>query len=115
MIFSHGEAVIRLRAKTKTDPYSQAESPDWSQDPDEVPIDGAFVAASSSVQSRQADRVQVITDKSLYCDPGADVVELDRIKAGGVTYSVTAVPSADVNPFTGWQPVQEIPLQEVRG
>jgi hypothetical protein len=114
-MFPHGAFVTRLRAKTTTDPYSQVARPDWSQDPDELPIDGAYVAASSSVQSRQADRVQIITDKSLYCEPGADVRSLDRIRAAGVTYSVTSVPAADVNPFTGWQPVQEIPLEEVRG
>jgi hypothetical protein len=113
--FADGQSVVRLRARTGTNSYSQTSRLDWTQEPDTLVIEGAFVASSSSVQSRQADRVQIITDKSLYCEPGADVVALDRIKAGGVTYSVPAVPSADVNPFTGWQPVQEIPLEEARG
>jgi len=107
--------VVRLRPRLTADPYAGTTAPDWTQPSDDVALARAFVASASSVQNRDANRTQLLTAKSLYCDPADDVQPLDRIRADGVTYTVTAVPAADTNPFTGWQPVQEIPLEEVRG
>jgi len=115
MDFAAGVAVIRQRARMKIDPYSKRPMPtDWN-DPDTATINGAFVASASSVGITTELRQQVQTTKSLYCDPAADVRIGDRIVSGTHTYTVTAVPEADTNPFTGWQPVQEIPLEEVLG
>jgi len=110
-----GRTVTRLRPATTTDPYSGKQSaPDWSR-VTRLIIENAYVASSSAVQARDANRTQMLTAKSLYCAPGQDVRPLDRVEADGITYTVVAVPSADINPFTGWQPVQEIPLEEGRG
>jgi len=115
-MFAHGQAVMRRRARQKPSTYSpQTLVPDWSQPPVDVPIEGGWVASSSSASASDATRTQIITQKSLYCDPGIDVQPGDRIVSAGVTYEVETVPQADRNPFTGWQPVQEIPLKEVRG
>lgn len=87
---------------------------DWA-DADTVPIAGAWVASASSTSSPDASRSQTVTTKSLYCPPAADVQVGDRIRSGSHTYEVDAVPDADTNPFTGWQPIQEVPLKEVLG
>lgn len=115
MDFAAGTEVTRLRAAASIDPYSKRPVPgDWAA-PDTLVIAGAFVASSSSIASPGELRQQVQTTKSLYCTPGADVKVGDRIVSGAHTYTVTAVPEADTNPFTGWQPVQEVPLEEVLG
>jgi hypothetical protein len=115
-MFDFGETVVRRRPIRTPDPYDpDATVPgDWD-DAEELELPGAFIASSSSAAVQSATRTQVLTEKSLYCDPALDVRALDRVIAGGHTYTVDALPQADVNPFTGWQPVQEIPLTEVLG
>lgn len=114
--FPHGETATRMRRKELTDPYSHTVTlGDWS-DPDELTLDGAFVASSSTSSRSDEARTQLLEAKSLYLeDPDADVHEQDRIRAGGVTYKIDGIPSADTNPWTGWQPVREIPLTRVVG
>lgn len=115
MEFAAGATVVRLRAASSVDPYSKRPTAaDWSA-PDSLTITGAFVASASSSPVGGELRQEVLTTKSLFCDPSADVRVGDRIVSGAHTYTVTALPEADVNPFTGWQPVQEIPLEEVLG
>jgi hypothetical protein len=115
-MFTHGTSVTRLRAGLKLDSYSGKETrSDWVHPEAPLLIDGAFVASSSSIGTPGELRQQVQTAKSLYCDPSADVQVGDRIVSGLHTYTVTALPEADVNPFTGWQAVQEIPLEAVIG
>lgn len=112
--FPAGESVIRLRRKEIADPYSgQSTLGDWN-DPSEVTLDGAFVASSSTSTRSDAARTELLEEKSLYLDdPDADVQAQDRIRAGGVTYQIDGMPSADTNPWTGWQPIREIPLKRV--
>jgi len=113
--FAYGQDVVRQRRRLVADPYSKKARPgDWT-DPESLLIDDASVASSSSRSTRNETRNQIITAKSLYCDPEADVRVGDRILVGSTVYEVEAKPEADVNPFTGWQPVQEIPLKEVSG
>lgn len=115
MEFAAGVTVVRLRATPVLDPYSQRlVGADWTT-PDTLTIAGAFVGSSSSSPVDGELRREVVTTKSLYCDPSVDVRVGDRIVSGQHTYTVTSVPEADVNPFTGWQPVQEIPVEEVTG
>jgi hypothetical protein len=116
MGYAHGETVTRLRKQLVTDPYTNKPTAgDWSN-PDELPLEGAFVASSSSTSLRNATRTQILTSKSLYLRKAdADVREGDRIRAGSHTYSVVAVPAADKNPFTGRRPAVEIPLEEAQG
>lgn len=115
MDMPYGASVVRLRRSLVEDPYSgEPTMGDWSS-PNELPIEGAFVASSSGVASTSEDRSYIVTFKSLYCDPSADVLAGDRIRSGSTVYSVPTKPEADTNPFTGWQPIQEIPLKEVTG
>ncbi|MBF4628896.1 hypothetical protein [Curtobacterium flaccumfaciens] len=115
MDFAAGVSVTRQRARMAVDPYSQRPVPaDWTN-PDLLVIESAFVASASSSPTGGELRQQIVTTKSLYCTPGADVRVGDRIVSGQHSYTVTALPEADTNPFTGWQPVQEIPLDEVLG
>lgn len=115
MDFAHGQSVTLLRARLVADPHG-GDYPvkDWN-DPVSSTIENAFVAASSSVRSTTATRAQVLTDKSLYCQPGSDVLAGDRIVSGGLTYTIDGQPSADTNPFSGWQPVMEVALTNGEG
>lgn len=115
MFFPFGESVVRVRRREVPDPYSgDVALGDWDS-AGEVTIPGAYVSQSSSARSQTATRTQVLESKSLFCPPGADVTAADRIRVGAAVYEVDGVPAADVNPFTGWQPVQEIPLERVVG
>ena len=84
-------------------------------DAETITIPGAFVASSSSSSLKNATRGEVLTAKSLYCAPDADVQVGDRIRADGVEYYINVLPSADKNPFTGWRPASEIPLDNSLG
>lgn len=116
MSFAFGQNVLRDRRPLIPDPYNAARLVwgDWA-DAETVTIEGAWVASSSSSLSQTATRVQILTEKSLFCRPDADVQPGDRIRAGGTTYYVTVKPSADTNPFTGWSPVLEVPLEDREG
>lgn len=130
MEFPFGEQVVRERRQPITDPYDpDTQVPgSWGDPLDYIELEQAFVASSSSVARMDATRHQILTEKSLYLtDPAADVQPGDRIRRGGVldedsgTWSggellyVNVRPAADTNPFTGWQPVVEIPLDMAEG
>lgn len=132
MDFPFGMTVYRLRAAAVPDPYSPSETvPDWAS-PNVLPIPGAFVAQSSTSMLRTATREQALEAKSLFDPISADVRKGDRILVGsftpelpdGVTsipvgtepvgsvYTIDGIPpDADTNPWTGWSPPREIPLQ----
>lgn len=116
MEFEYGQTVTRDRRKLIPDPYNPERMipGPWS-DVDSSDIEQAFIASSSSTPVSSATRTQTLTEKSLYCQPDADVRAGDRIRAGGEVYFVHAKPAGDVNPFTGWQPVVEIPLENAEG
>lgn len=115
MNFGAGQTVTRLRAQKATDPYSKREiGKDWSN-PDRTLMQGVWVSARSSTPGSDATRQQVTTSKSLYGAPGLDIRVGDRIDTGADVYQVVAVPAADTNPWTSWQPVQEVPLELVEG
>ena len=126
MDFAFGQTVFRDRRGTLTDPYNPTRTigeGDWDA-AQTIVLTGAFVASSSSLSRGDATRSQRLTEKSLYVsDPTADVQARDRIRVGGTQgdltsgtpYLVDVRPDADVNPFTGWQPVLEIPLTLIEG
>jgi hypothetical protein len=118
MSYPSGTTVIRERRAPKPDPYNPDRTVpgSWEDELSTVELEGAFVASSSSIAPADATRSQIITAKSLYCtDADADVLPGDRIRSGTHLYAVKVRPEADRNPFTGWQPVVEIPLEEAEG
>lgn len=116
MDFPFGVDVLRDRRPMRPDPYNPDALVQGSWDEAEtVAIAGAFVASSSSTGPADASRTQVLETKSLYCAPDADVQVGDRIRFGGSAFYVNAIPEADVNPFTGWHPVREVPLDRSLG
>lgn len=130
MAFVAGERVVRERRQPVTDPYDPSTQVpgSWGDPLDYLVLEQAFVASSSSVSPADATRHQILTEKSLYLtDPAADVQPGDRIRRGGVldegagawaggeVLYVNVRPAADTNPFTGWQPVVEIPLDMDEG
>ena len=129
MEFPGGETVVRERRQPVIDPYNpDARVPGSWEDPlAYLELEEAFIASSSSTAPLDATRSQILTEKSLYLtDPDADVRAGDRVRRGGsegedgvwrggeVLY-VNVRPAADTNPFTGWQPVVEIPLDMTEG
>ena len=119
MTFPHGSTVIRLRAGSADDPYSGRTSAiDWDS-PEELVIEGAFVAQTSTSMMGDATREQALEAKSLFCEGDVDVQKGDRIREGGPggpIYSIDGIPpAADRNPFTGWRPPREIPLTRAVG
>lgn len=112
MDFPHGVTVYRDRRKQIPNPARPGTTipGDWAN-VDTITIPDAFVGSASASAMADATRTESTVTKSLYCtDPAVDVTIGDRIRTGGLTYYVNALPAADINPFTGWQPVKEIPL-----
>lgn len=114
MNFPYGRDVTRLRARLAEDEYSgELVEGDWS-DPDELVIEGAFIAQTSTTALGDATREQALESKSLFCGGDVDIQKGDRIRDGAVgapTYTIDGIPpAADTNPFTGWTPPREIPL-----
>jgi hypothetical protein len=116
MTFPHGRDVIRQRAKAITDPYADEQTgEDWSE-PDEAPIEGAFVAQTSTSLLKTATREQAAEAKSLFCEGSVDIRKGDRIRDGDLIYTIDGIPpAADSVPWTGWTPPREIPLTRYVG
>lgn len=117
MEFPHGSELVRERRRQIPDPYNpDRTSPgDWDDAPVQLPVSG-FVSSTSSSPTRDAARSDIDSVMFLYLDdPDADVRAGDRIVyADGIGY-VRSKPAADINPWTGWQPVKEIRLYETEG
>jgi hypothetical protein len=123
--FVFGEKVIRDRRERVVDKYRPTVTTEGEFDASlSIELAGAFVASTSSTAIPDADRSQLLTAKSLFLtDPDADVLPRDRIRVGGLVddfttgtpYLVVARPAADINPFTGWRPGVEIPLENAEG
>lgn len=114
MKFGYGQTVYRDRPVQVADPYNPART-EPSSSVTTITIDGAYVGPASSVSVADPTRAQVQVSKSLYCSPSADVKIGDRIRVGAETFEVQELPDAPTNPFTGWQPVLEVPLERVIG
>lgn len=112
----HLESFLRLRARTKPDPYNPTRTvEDWAV-PIELPLRGSWDSGGSSYGSDPV-RDQLSTAKRIAVfTPSSDVREGDRIRAAdGAIYTVTGRPSKDVNPWTGWQPTVVLDVEEVKG
>lgn len=126
MDFNFGTTVFRDRRPLGADPYSPAKQrrvSDW--DPElTIELPGAYLDPASSSAIANGTRAEILTSATLFLtNAAADVVSGDQIRVGGtkedlasgVAYQVEARPAAPTNPFTGWQPVIEIPLTLVEG
>ncbi|NVM97825.1 hypothetical protein [Arthrobacter sp. SDTb3-6] len=115
MMFDQGETIVRLRRQMVADPYSGELTQGSWEAADELPIEGAAVAPSSTTEPASANRQMVITSMSVYGPPGMDVLRADRIRARSGLWEVAGENAAWVNPFTGWAPGDEFPLRKVAG
>jgi hypothetical protein len=126
MEFPFGETAYRDRRaavpsehnpdRTTLVPWPEPGAPEPWEGIDTIELPGAWVASSSSTAVTDATRSSILTNKSLFStDPSVDVRALDRIRVGGQIWYVRERPEADRNPFTGWQPVVEIPLEMTEG
>ncbi len=118
MEFPFGESVTRERRKPIIDPYDPDSTVpgSWDDALDIIALPGAFIASSSSTDTGDATRSQILTAKSLYAsNPDVDVRAGDRVRRGTEVFYVNARPEADTNPWTGWRPAVEIPLDMTEG
>ena len=117
MDFPHGVTVIRDRRPQIPNPYNPASTvPGSWDDAESITIERAALMATSTSAVSDGVRSSTASGFSLYCsDPNADVQVGDRIRAAGMTLYVNALPSSPMNPFTGWQPVREVPLDHTLG
>lgn len=119
MSYPFGETVFRDRAPQIQDPYHPDDPtktvPGRYEDGTTIKLLGAFVASGSSTAVSNATRSQVLSAKSLFCPPKSDVQIGDRIRTASGTWFVNELPAADTNPFTGWQPTREVPLDGALG
>lgn len=115
-----GETAVRLRRRMIEDPYSgELTRSDWSNH-DELEIEGAAVAPSSSTDqvgtsNTNTNRQLVITMMSVYGPTGMDVREDDRIRVRSGLWDVIGDKADWRNPFTGWEPGDEFPVKRVKG
>lgn len=117
MDFPFGDTPVRQRAQRVTDPYNPGRTkPDWSLPPVEADLPGCYINSTSTNIIPAAARTQQDIYKSLFSpDANVDIEVGDRILFAGRLYQVKDLPTSDRNPFTGWQPVIEIPLTGVQG
>lgn len=116
--FLFGTKVYRLRAGQVWNLSSNRYvAGDWGN-PEILPIEGAFVASTSTSMLGDATRQQALEAKSLYVG-AADIRKGDRIRngeEGAPIYTIDGIPpEPDTNPFTGWTPEREIPLTRAVG
>lgn len=112
---SDGETVIRERRRMIPDPYSgESTLADWS-DPLQLTVEGVAIALSSTVEPVNDSRQQVITQMSVYCGPGEDILPEDRIRVRSGLWHVQGTIQAFPNPFTGWEPGAEFAIRKVDG
>ncbi|WP_315913582.1 hypothetical protein [Arthrobacter sp. lap29] len=104
-----------MRRKLVQDPYSGEMTQGSWADPDELAIEGASVAPSSTTEQQTSNRQTVITSMSVYGPPGMDVLPADRIRDSQGLWEVTGETAAWKNPFTGWRPGDELPVKKVVG
>jgi hypothetical protein len=115
MDFAYGETVTRIRAGSKTDPYSgEPVDLDWSA-ANELNIAGAGFDPGGSQSTLDARRDMVTTSPTLYLPAGSDVLEGDRMRVRGVVYAVDGRPADWRSPFTGWRPGLVVTLKSVEG
>lgn len=116
-MFGFGQTVARDRRPQVADPYHPGHTVpgEWA-DATTVELDDAFLDKTSSSARSDGARSELASGFSLFLgDPDADVQVGDRIRAAGMTLYVNELPWSPQNPFTGWQPGREVPLDHTLG
>lgn len=108
-------SLTRRRAKKKIDPYNPDRVVDDWSDPELLSF-GGFVSSQISTEQTDAVRSQLITTVQIVVpNPAVDIAKGDRITDGTHVWSVTGIPTHDMNPFTSWQPTLVVDVEEVNG
>lgn len=111
---AHGEDVTRLRRTLIEDPFSGLPTRgDWTN-ADRLTIEGVSIQPSSTVEAVNDSRAQVITQMSLYCETGSDVLSMDRIEAASGLWEVQGEIQNYASGFTGWSPGSEFAIKKVK-
>ena len=87
------ETVTRLRAGTKTNPYSNEPVADWSTATELTITTLAPAEPRPSSEPVQDARNAVVSGFTLYLPEGADVTARDRMRVRGVVYDVLGDPA----------------------
>lgn len=115
MIFAHGETVMIKRAGVKVDPYSGAETADWSN-PTTYFVPGCAVYPRFSDEPVAVDRMAVRSGFTILMPPGTDVRRTDRVSFRSVAdREVDGEPFDYRHPMTGWRPGVAVNVKGVDG
>jgi hypothetical protein len=109
VIFPFGRDItLQVRTKTGTDAYGNDV---FSTAP--TVVKGAF-APGGSTEQVQGQNV-LITQPTIYLQPGTDVSAVDAVDIDGDRFEVDGTPNDWINPFTGWSAGVEVRLRRVTG
>jgi hypothetical protein len=109
--------ILRDRRPTEPDQYNPGRTrpaATWAEAATITLPDDAWIGTPSIQGSSDPARSSTASTASLFCDIDVDVRKGDRLRYGSHTFIVQAVPLSTPNPWTGWQPPVEIPIEEVR-
>lgn len=112
-------SVLVWRRRRVADPYNPKRTRvgSWA-DAEVFKLDGAYIASSSS-KAAIADAAAVAQKSLFISQPDADIRIGDGVSVGvrgaAPDFEIRALPMSDVNPFTGWQPVTEVPVAVLHG
>lgn len=110
---ANGETVIRLRRTLIEDTFSGLPTKgDWTT-ANRLTLEGVSIQPSSTVEAVNDSRAQVITQMSLYCETGSDVLPMDRIEAASALWEVQGEIQNHTSGFTGWSPGSEFGIKKV--
>ena len=108
------ESITILRAQTSTDPYSQAQTIDWSLPPARTVVYGCTVEPGASTEYLiNRDYVEVAF--TVDAPKGTDVTALDRVEYNGTTYEVFTEPKIWNYSPSGRLDYVEVMLKERKG
>lgn len=114
MNFPYGDTVQILTAGTKTDPYSNESTDDWST-ATSVDVPGVGVEPRPSGEPLQDARNQVVSGFTLYMPGGTAITAANRVVVRGQTYDVLGEPAVWRSPFTGWEPGIVVQVERSEG
>jgi hypothetical protein len=120
-VFPHGQTIYRDRRAAAAGSYNPGVTKRTGAWGDALALPGAYLDIPSSSAPGSGTRSQALSERVLFADPSLDVQKGDRIRIGGTVEAPTEVwfvnvpPARVQNPFTGWQPPMEIPLEQTEG